>query len=145
MTIASLATGSSQLRPSSAPVFVVDDDAAVLDSLQSLLDAEGFAVAGFESGATALPAIARDPPACLVLDLHMPVLGGLELMDQLAARGIRLPVVVITGRFDRKTTQRALAAGASAVLRKPFDHGELVDAIDRALATGPGNAPAGHT
>jgi|SRR5579862_2748213 len=138
-------SGSSHPRLPSAPVFVVDDDAAVLDSLKSLLDAEGFEVAGFESGATALPAIERAPPACLVLDLHMPVLGGFELMGRLAERGIRLPVVVITGQFDRKTAQRALAAGASAVLRKPFEHGELMDAIDRALATGPGSAPAGHT
>jgi len=138
MNVAISETGAAlrHPRPSPAPVFVVDDDEAVLDSLQSLLDAEGFEVTSFASATAALTAIEHGPPACLVLDLHMPVVSGLDLMGRLAERGIGVPVVVITGKFDRQTAERARAAGAQAVLRKPFAASELMDAIERALATG---------
>src|SRR5271170_3809366 len=105
--------------PSSQAIFIVDDDDAVRDSLQMLLESEGFEVVGFESGAAALTAIARSRPACLLLDLHLPGVGGLDMLAELAARGLHLPVVMISGRIDRKTRQIAVASGAKAVLEKP--------------------------
>ena len=115
-----------------AAVFIVDDDEAVRDSLELLLQSEGFETLGFASCAAALTAIDVCRPACLVLDLHLPGTGGLELLNALVARGVRLPVVMITGRIGRETRARALASGADVVLGKPLDHAELVGAIRQA-------------
>jgi two-component system response regulator FixJ len=120
-------------RPSRA-IFVVDDDEAVRDSLQLLLEADGFEVASFASGAAALAALERARPACLVLDVSMPGMGGLELLDTLAARDIQLPVVMISGNVDRRTRQRALKSGANVVLDKPLSDAELIEAIRDAQA-----------
>jgi two-component system response regulator FixJ len=124
-------------------IFVVDDDEAVRDSLQLLLEAEGFEAFAFESGAAALAALDRSRPACLVLDLHMPGINGIELLEALAARDIQLPVVLITGHIDRKTRRRAAASGANVVLAKPLADAELVDAIRHAMALGSSAACAG--
>ncbi|MBI3512462.1 MAG: response regulator [Proteobacteria bacterium] len=123
--------GSPATAAPAAVVFVVDDDEAVRDSLQLLLQSEGFEVVGFASCAAALAAIDAARPTCLLLDLHLPGAGGLELLAMLAARDIRVPVVMITGRIDRETRLRALASGADAVLEKPLDHAALVGAIER--------------
>jgi two-component system response regulator FixJ len=113
--------------------FVIDDDEAVRDSLQLLLEADGFDVAAFPSGAAALAVLETARPACLVLDLHMPGSSGLDLLHALAVRPVRIPVVVISGRIDRATKQRALAAGAGIVLEKPLAGAELIEAIRRLL------------
>jgi len=125
----------------SRAIFIVDDDDAVRDSLQMLLESEGFKVVGFESCAAALAAIERSRPACLLLDLHLPGVGGLEMLAELAARGLHLPVVMMSGRIDRKTRQIAVASGAKAVLEKPLDDQDLLQAIRRAtVGPRPGNA-----
>jgi FixJ family two-component response regulator len=117
--------------PSSRAIYIVDDDDAVRDSLQMLLETEGFEVVGFECCAAGLTAIERSRPACLLLDLHLPGVGGLEMLAELAARGLDLPVVMISGRIDRRTRQIAVASGAKAVLEKPLDDEELMQAIRR--------------
>ena len=124
----------------SAPVYVVDDDEAVRDSLQTLLDSEGIDACSFGSSAAALAAIEATRPACLVLDLHLPGVSGLDLLRTLGARGLDVPVVMISGRIDRGAHTRALASGAAAVLRKPLDHAELVGAI-RGVVSGIGSIP----
>jgi two-component system response regulator FixJ len=127
--------------PSSRAIYIVDDDDAVRDSLQMLLETEGFEVVGFESCAAALSAIERSHPACLLLDLHLPGVGGLDMLAELAARGLHIPVVMISGRIDRRTRQIAVASGAKAVLEKPLDDEELMQAIRRVtVGPRPGNA-----
>ncbi len=123
-----------------AAVFVVDDDEAVRDSLQLQLDVAGFEAFAFATGAEALGALERRRPACLVVDLHMPVVGGLELVRELAARNLHLPIVMMSGHIDRATRQRALGAGVQVVLHKPFSDDELIDAIGRARQAVPAGA-----
>ncbi len=130
-------------REPPAAIFVVDDDEAVRDSLQIQLDAAGFEAVGFASGAEALSALEHTRPACLVIDLRMPVVDGFALLRELKARDIHLPIVMMSGHIDRKTRQRAVGAGAQIVLQKPFDDDELLDAIHRARETGPGGLDAG--
>ena len=119
----------SDMPPAGPLVFLVDDDDAVRDSLQLALEAEGFAVATFSSGQAALASLAQTRPACMVLDVNMPTLGGPAIVDALAARHIRVPVVMITGDIRRGTQQRALQGGADAVLQKPVTGAELAAAI----------------
>jgi two-component system response regulator FixJ len=88
-----------------------------------------------------LDALEHDGAACLVLDLHLPVMGGFDVMDTLAQRGSRLPVIVITGRGDAQTKARALQAGAVAFLEKPVDDKSLMTAIRTALRA-PARVPA---
>lgn len=112
-----------------ATVFIVDDDEAVRDSVQVLLEARGFVAAAFESAAAVLAALEARRPACLVVDLHMPAVNGIDLLKTLIVRDIRLPVVMITGRIDRTSRRWAQEAGAAIVLEKPFTDAELFEAI----------------
>ena len=112
-----------------ASIFIVDDDEAVRDSVRVLLEARGFEAFAFESAAMVLAALERRRPTCLVLDLHMPGVNGLELLKTLRARDIRLPTVMITGRIDQVSRRAARDAGAATVLAKPFADDELFDAI----------------
>ena len=113
-------------------VHVVDDDEAVRDSLRFLLEREGFAVQTY-GDARALLATALPPAGCVLTDFRMPEIDGLQLQAQLANRGARLPVIVMTAHGDVPVAVRALKAGAVDFLEKPFDDGELVDAVRRAL------------
>jgi two-component system response regulator FixJ len=122
-------------------VYVVDDDDAVRDSLKILLESYDLAVRDFCSVPVFLDALEHDGAACLVLDLHLPVMGGFDVMDTLAQRGSRLPVIVITGRGDAQTKARALQAGAVAFLEKPVDDKSLMTAIRTALRA-PARVPA---
>jgi FixJ family two-component response regulator len=140
--------GRCAREPDSTAIFVVDDDEAVRDSLQLLLAMQGLDATGFACGASALAAIERARPSCLVVDLRMPGIDGLGLLAALAARDIRLPVVLIGGRIGRADRQRALGAGVDVILQKPFADGELVKAIrcaqqaDRAIGRIPHCPPA---
>src|SRR4051794_18183176 len=116
-------------------IFIVDDDDAVRDSLLVLLHSEGYAAVGFDSCAAALAAIERAAPACLILDLHLPRSGGLELLEALAIRAIVLPTLLISGHIDRPTRQRALRSGADAVLEKPLVDDDLIATIQRICVT----------
>ncbi len=115
-------------------VFVVDDDDGVRDALAVTLYAEGLGVHVFESGPAVLSALEKVRPYCLVLDVHMPVVSGLAVLDTLAERHIEVPVVMITGHIGRDIRRRALTRGAHVFLKKPFTNKELVQAISTARA-----------
>ncbi len=116
-------------------IYVVDDDDAVRDSLKILLESYGLAVRDFGTVPDFLDQVEPQGAACLVLDLHLPVMGGFDVMNTLSQRGWRLPVIVITGRGDAQTKARALEAGAAAFLEKPIDDKSLMTAIRAALHT----------
>jgi FixJ family two-component response regulator len=113
-------------------VFVVDDDARVRDALSSLLASAGLDVAAFASAADFLAADKPDAPACLVLDLELPDINGLELQKELAEREAP-PIVFITGHGDVPSSVKAMKAGAIEFLSKPFGDKELLGAIDAAI------------
>jgi len=114
-------------------IYVVDDDDAVRDSLKILLESYQLTVRDFGSVPEFLDGLQRVDNSCLVLDLHLPAMGGFDVMNTLARRRVPLPVIVITGRSDSQTKARALAAGAIAFLEKPVDDQTLMNAIDAAL------------
>jgi FixJ family two-component response regulator len=116
-----------------ALVFVVDDEPSVRKSVGRLLKAVGYRVETFASAQEFLHAGREDEVACLVLDVQMPDLNGLELQEALAATDRPLGIVFITGHGDIPTSVRAMRAGAVDFLSKPFHERDLVDAIERAL------------
>jgi two-component system response regulator FixJ len=121
------------LRPIPLRVAVVDDEAHILKALDRLLRGAGFEVELFVNGADYLAKLLK-PPDCLVVDVHMAGLNGFEVQDAMRARGMRVPVVVITGHDHAGAEGHALANGAFAYLRKPVDATDLVDAINGAVA-----------
>ena len=123
-------------------IYVIDDDDAVRDSLKILLESYDLAVRDFGSVPDFLDELGPTAAGCLVLDLHLPVMGGFDVMHTLARRGTRLPVIVITGRGDAHTKASALAAGAVALLEKPVDDQSLMSAIQTALRPRVGAADA---
>jgi two-component system response regulator FixJ len=114
-------------------IYVVDDDDAVRDSLKILLESYELTVRDFGSVPEFLDGLQPVDNSCLVLDLHLPAMGGFDVMNTLARRRVPLPVIVITGRSDSQTRARALEAGAVAFLEKPVDDQVLMNAIDAAL------------
>ncbi len=119
--------------PSDTTVFVVDDDAAVCDSLRFLIESVGLQVRTFSSADEFLAAYTPDQPGCLVLDLRMPGMSGLELQEQLARQKCALPVIIITAHGDVPTAVRAMHAGAVDFMSKPFSDQHLLDRIHQAL------------
>lgn len=115
-------------------VFVVDDDAAVRGSLRALLEAVEFRVEDFSSADAFLDACDPPRPGCLVVDVRMPGMDGIELQEELARRHIELPVIVITGHGDVPLAVRAMKAGAIDFIEKPFDDRVLIDSIRDALS-----------
>jgi len=114
-------------------VFIVDDDAAVRDSLRWLMDSVGLRVEEFASGETFLEEITPLHPGCVVLDLRMPGLGGLEVYQRLREREIDLPVIIISGHGDVPIAVRALKSGVADFIEKPFSDQELLDCVQQAL------------
>jgi FixJ family two-component response regulator len=122
-------------QDSAAPVvFVVDDDASVLDALSSLMRSVGLRVQTFASAREFLCAERPDAPACLVLDVRLPEIGGLELQKALAIARDRIPIIFITAHGDIPTSVLAMRAGAADFLSKPFRPEELLAAVYQALA-----------
>lgn len=113
-------------------VCVVDDDDSILRALRRLL-ATGFRVETFSSAEAFLTSAQRASADCLVLDVHLRGLSGLDLQERLAQSGVRTPIVIITAHDDSPTRERARRAGAVEYLRKPFDDESLVDAIHKAI------------
>jgi FixJ family two-component response regulator len=116
-----------------AIVFVVDDDASVRESLGGLIRSAGLRVETFASAQQFLDGPRADAPSCLVLDLHLPGLSGLDLQKRMAEANTEIPVIFITGRGDIPTTVRAMKAGAVEFLTKPFRDHDLLDAIGQAI------------
>ncbi len=116
-------------------VFVVDDDEAFRDSLRVLFDSVGIACETFPSALQFLEGHDTAAPGCLVLDVRMPRMSGLELQSELNRRGSRLPIVFITGHGDVPMAVRAMKAGATDFLSKPFSHQDLLDRVQAALAS----------
>ena len=114
-------------------IYVVDDDDAVRDSLSILLESHGMTAMGFSSTQDFVAGFRRHPRACLLLDLHLPVVGGLDFLGSDVAKDLDIPTILITGRGDDATRERALQLGAVAFLEKPVDDVELMKAIGRAL------------
>jgi FixJ family two-component response regulator len=114
-------------------VFVVDDDASIRAALDSLFKSVGLVVRSFGSAQEFLSEPPADGPACLVLDVRLPGMSGLDLQRALAERDTPLPVVMITGHGDIPMTVRAMRAGAVEFLSKPFRDQDLLDAVQQAL------------
>jgi FixJ family two-component response regulator len=114
-------------------VFIVDDDARVRDALSSLIASVGMRVSAFGSAAEFLNAEKPDVPACLLLDLELPDINGLQLQQELASQEAP-PIVFITGHGDVPSSVRAMKAGAVEFLSKPIGEGELLSAIESAIA-----------
>ena len=115
-------------------VFVIDDDQSVRDSLQGLLRSVGLEVKLFVSTQGFLQSERPDVPGCLVLDIRLPGMGGLDFQRELAKSNIHLPIVFITGHGDIPMTVQAMKAGAIEFLTKPFRDQELLDAIYLGIA-----------
>lgn len=119
-------------------IYVVDDDTAVQDSLRVLLESANHSVKTFGSGLEFLEANQVNSGGCLVLDLDLPVMSGLQVFEELVARDSGMPVILITGRADKATRERCLGNGAVVVLEKPIRDDHLLEAIGRALSRGHG-------
>jgi two-component system response regulator FixJ len=113
-------------------VYIVDDDADVRESARALLESYDLAVEAFASARAFLDGFKDDGRACLLLDLNMPEMGGLELLEQLRRRKIGLPVIVVTAQGDPNAQELARRAGVFAFLEKPVDE-SLIAAVDQAL------------
>jgi len=112
----------------------VDDDRSVVEAIVGLIESVGYAAAGFSSAEDFLNSPQLGRTACLILDVHMPGMGGLELQRRLAARKERVPIVFVTAHGDHDISAEALRRGAVAFLRKPFSQESLLDAVRSVLA-----------
>ena len=124
---------AAKLPKSEPVVFLLDDDSKFVNALSALLQVNGFATRVFTSVADFLREHELECPGCLVLDVCMPGVTGLDLQLELAASGARRPVVFVTAHYDQRLCNRAVTAGAVAVLPKPVRSGELISAIQQAL------------
>jgi FixJ family two-component response regulator len=118
---------------SEAIVFVVDDDVSVREALESLVRSAGFKVETFASAQDFLAYRRVDAPSCLVLDVRLPGLSGLDLQKRIVEANREIPIVFITGHGDVPTSVRAMKAGAVEFLMKPFSDQDLLDAIQQAI------------
>ena len=115
-------------------IFIVDDDAAVRDSLSALLEADGFATETFESAKAFLAGYKPKDACCVIADIRMPDMDGLELQEELIRRAWGLPVIIIIGHGDVPLAVRAMKAGAVDFIEKPFDDDILRASIARGIA-----------
>ena len=115
-------------------VYVVDDDASVRDAVSSLIRSAGFRVRTFESAHEFLATPRAEVPSCLVLDVHLPGLNGLDLQRELAKANVHIPIIFLTGHGDIPTSVRAIKAGALEFLTKPFADEDLLNAIRDGIA-----------
>jgi FixJ family two-component response regulator len=118
---------------SASMVFVVDDDASIRDAVKSLLKSVGLRAETFGSTEEFVKAVRPEVPSCLVLDVRLPGMSGLEFQQELEKTGIRIPIIFVTAHGDIPMTSRAMKAGAIEFLPKPFQKKELLDAVHQAL------------
>jgi FixJ family two-component response regulator len=122
------------MTPTGAPtVFVIDDDAGVRASIQGLLNSAGLRSESFGTAEEFLRSKRPDAPSCLVLDVSLPGINGLEFQHELADTGVHIPIIFITGHGDIPMTVKAMKSGAMEFLTKPFQDQDLLDAIQQAL------------
>jgi FixJ family two-component response regulator len=114
-------------------VFVIDDDESIREALKSLIRSVGLSVETFASARDFLQSSRPDVPSCLILDVRMPGLSGLDLQRDLTEANIHIPIIFITGHGDIPMSVRAMKAGAVEFLTKPFRDQDLLDAIQQAL------------
>ena len=114
-------------------VFVIDDDASIRDAMQTLLKSVGLRSAVFPSTEEFLRETRPEIPSCLVLDVRLPGMSGLEFQEELEKLGVRIPIIFVTGHGDIPMTSRAIKAGAVEFLTKPFQKQELLEAVRQAL------------
>ena len=122
------------MNPADPIVFVIDDDASVREAVKRLIASVGLRVETFGSTREFLAAKRPDVPACLVLDVRLPDVSGLEFQRDLAELDFQIPIIFITGHADIPMTVRAMKAGAVEFLTKPFRGQELLDAVQEAIA-----------
>jgi FixJ family two-component response regulator len=121
------------VRDADAIVFVVDDDPSIREAVKSLISLAGLRVETFGTAQEFLRSERPNLPGCVVLDVELPGLSGLDLQRELTAHGIKLPIIFITGYGDIPMSVRAMKAGATEFLTKPFRDQDLLDAIQQAL------------
>ena len=121
------------MKEADSVVFVVDDDSSVREAIKSLIKSVGLGVETFETAQQFLGSKRPEVPGCVVLDVRLPGLSGLDLQRELAANDIQLPIIFITGYGDIPMSVTAMKAGALEFLTKPFRDQDLLDAIQKAL------------
>ncbi len=126
-------TKAAPARAEDPVVFVIDDDPSMREALRSLFQSVGWRVELFASAPEFMQGTRPDGPACLVLDIRLPRLSGLEFQTELAEANIELPIIFITGHGDIPMSVKAMKAGAVDFLTKPFRDQELLDAVARAI------------
>lgn len=120
-------------KASDKVVYIVDDDEGVRESLSALLQSVGVATRGFDSAEASLEAIETDRPACMLVDVRMPGMSGLELQRQLVERKLPVRVVMITGHGDIAMAVQAMKNGATDFLEKPFNDQTLIDLVHKCV------------
>ena len=114
-------------------ICIIDDDEWVADSLKSLLETFGFDVTSYASGNKLFADDQRHTAGCLLVDQHMPGMNGLDVVERLQKEGVRIPTILISGRLDTSTRERAAILGIKGVIEKPFAADHLIDLIRTAL------------
>ena len=127
------ALGGQRIGASDLLVDIVDDDASVRRALGRLLNSVGLRSKGHDSARSYLESGDRERAACLLLDIHLPDMSGIELLEHLSEVAPALPVICMTGRDEPEMEQRLAAASVVPCLRKPFDQAELFQALSRAI------------
>jgi len=117
----------------SATVYLIDDELAIRDSMTYLIESAGLKIKSYESAEAFLNDHEQIQPGCLLLDVRMPAMSGLELQEELAKRNIRIPIIFISGNADIPETATAFRAGALDFIEKPFDHATLLQRIHEAI------------
>lgn len=123
-------------------VYIVDDDDAVRDALSLLVESAGYEVEAFETAVSALESCRKGAPACIITDIRMPEMDGLEFQKKLAESQIDAPVIVITGHGDVPLAVRAMKAGAVDFIEKPFTDDAILSSIRASMEPGLGQADA---
>jgi FixJ family two-component response regulator len=128
-------------RASARLIAVVDDDFRILESLESLLESAGYTAAVFRSGEAFLQSEAAEAASCLVTDIRMPNVDGLELHRRIKRRRPVLPIIFMTAHFDEAIERRVVEGGAAGFLRKSFSGSEFLQAVRHALGEPPVQQP----
>src|SRR5271170_5370979 len=124
------------MREEESIVYIIDDDPLYRSSTERLVRSVGFSVLGFKSARDFLGSQRSNVPSCLLLDVRMPGISGLDLQQELAEAGVKLPIIFVTGYGDIPMSVQAIKAGAIEFLTKPFRDQNLLSAVDQAIKRG---------